>query len=133
MKQAITRKILKKIVVIVDGSEMVYQDRIVLCASSSYEKKYYFNSDFSSLPKQIQDELKISCVLYTEEVGGILTLEFEENGELKLVVTADEGDLLFDEIGSELKIKQMREQKRDLWESLELYYKTFFLGEEIEK
>ena len=39
----------------------MYQDRVVLCGASSYEKKYYLNEDFKALPQQIQDELKIMC------------------------------------------------------------------------
>ena len=35
----------------------MYQDRVVLCGASSYEKKYYLNEDFKALPQQIQDEL----------------------------------------------------------------------------
>ena len=52
----------------------MYQDRVVLCGASSYEKKYYLNEDFKALPQQIQDELKIMCVLFTEDIGGVLTL-----------------------------------------------------------
>lgn len=110
----------------------MYQDRVVLCGASAYEQKYYLNEDFKSLPSQIQDELKIMCVLFTEDVGGVLTLVFEENGELLLEVSADEGDLLYDEIGSELKIRQIQKEKAELLQSLELYYKVFFLGEEVE-
>ena len=109
----------------------VYQENVVLCASSAYEHKYYLNEDFEQLPEQIKDELKIMCVLYTEDVGGILTLEFDDEGNLNLKVTADEGDLLFDEIGSVLKIKQIQQQKEELLESLETYYRVFFLDEEI--
>lgn len=47
----------------------MYQDRVVLCASSAYEKKYYINEDFQALPEQIKNELKIMCVLFTEDVG----------------------------------------------------------------
>ena len=72
------------------------------------------------------------CVLYTEDVGGILTLEFDEKGNLEFKVTSEEGDYLFDEIGSVLKIKQYQEEKRELREALELYYRVFFLGEEVE-
>ena len=89
------------------------------------------NEDFEQLPQQIKDELKIMCVLYTEDVGGILELEFDEEGNLNLKVTADEGDLLFDEIGSVLKIKQIQQEKAELLESLEMYYRVFFLDEEI--
>lgn len=48
--------------------------RIVLCGANSYEQKYYFNPDFKMLPKSVQEELHILCVLYTEDVGGILPL-----------------------------------------------------------
>lgn len=108
----------------------MYQENVILCASSSYEQKYYLSEDFESLPDAIKDELKIMCVLYTEDIGGVLTLEFDEEGSLSFNVTADEGDLLFDEIGSVLKIKQLQNNKSELLESLELFYKIFFLGEE---
>ena len=83
-------------------------ENVVLCASNSYEKKYYFNPDFDKLPEDIKNELKIMCVLFTEEVGGILDLEFD-----------DDGTLLF---------KKNQYEKRELLESLEMFYKVFFLG-----
>ena len=92
-------------------------------------KSFILTKIFSSLPQNIQDELQIMCVLFTEDVGGVLTLEFDENGTLDLKVSADENDLLFDEIGSALKIKQLQNDKRELFEALEMYYKVFFLGE----
>ena len=107
-------------------------DTKVLCGAKSYEQKYYFNQEFSSLPQSVKDELHIMCVLYTEDVGGILTLEFDDSGTLEFKVTAPEEDYLFDEIGSVLKIKQYQEEKREMLESLELYYRTFFLGEDLD-
>ena len=109
------------------------QDRIVLCGANSYEQKYYFNEQFSNLPENIRQELQIMCVLYTEDVGGILTLEFEEDGTLEFKVTAEESDYLFDEIGSVLKIKQYQMEKRELLEALEMYYRVFYLGEGIDE
>ena len=76
----------------------MYQDKIVLCGANSYEEKFYMNPDFDNLPQHIKDELKIMCVLYVHDVGGILTLVFEENGELEFEVTSAEGDPMFDEI-----------------------------------
>lgn len=108
----------------------MYQDKVVLCASSAYEKKYWMNEDFKALPEQIQKELKIMCVLFTEDVGGILSLEYEEEGTLTFRVEKDDEDLLYDEIGSVLKIKQLQRDKAELLEALELYYKVFFLGED---
>lgn len=106
----------------------MFDDKTVLCVSNSYEEKFYLNDNFSSLPQDIKNELKIMCVIYTEEIGGILSLEFDEEGNLEFAVQAEEDDFLFDEIGSVLKIKQLREVKRELLEALETYYKVFFLS-----
>lgn len=111
----------------------MYQENIVLCGASVYEKKFYLNDDFASLPEQVKEELKIMCVLFTEDVGGVLTLEFDDDGNLELSVSAADGDILFDEIGSGLKIKQLQQQKKELFEALETYYKVFFLGEDVEE
>lgn len=110
----------------------MYQENIVLCASSAYDKKYFLNEDFNGLPGHIKEELKIMCVLYTEDVGGILNLEYEEDGTLIFQVTANENDPSFDEIGSVLKIKELQRTKAELLESLELFYKVFFLNEDIQ-
>ncbi|NCB92896.1 MAG: hypothetical protein EOM40_10125 [Clostridia bacterium] len=110
----------------------MYSDRIVLCGASAYEHKYYFNQDFDALPQQIKNDLQIMCVMYTEEISGILTLEFDEEGSLQFKTEALEADAMYDEIGSVLRIKEIQKEKRELLESLELYYKVFFLGEEIE-
>lgn len=104
-------------------------EKIVLCASSKYEQKYYLNQDFEGLPEEIKKELKIMCVLFTEDIGGILTLEFDEDGTLNMITQAYDEDLLYDEIGSVLKIKQLREEKKDLFQSLEMYFKVFYLDE----
>ena len=109
----------------------MYKDRVVLCGASAYEQKYYFNEDFASLPQSVQDELHIMCVLYTEEIGGVLTLEFDEDGNLQFQTEALEADAMFDEIGSVLRIKYLRNKKRELLESLETYYRVFFLGEDV--
>lgn len=108
----------------------MYQDTIVLCGSSAYEQKYYLNENFEGLPQAIKDELKIMCVLFTEDVGGILTLMFEEDGTLVFQTEAEEGDLLYDEIGSVLLVKKLQQEKQELMESLELYFKVFFLNED---
>ena len=109
----------------------MYEEKIVLCGANSYEKRFYINPDFESLPDSIKDELKVMCVLYTEDVGGILTLVYEENGELCFEVTTEENDFTFDEIGSRLKIKELQRTKSELLEALQLYYKVFFLGEDM--
>ena len=106
-------------------------DKVVLCGASSYEQKYYFNQDFKALPDHIKKELQIMCVLFTEDIGGVLTMEFTPEGELEFKVQADDKDYLFDEIGSGLKIRQYQREKKELLESLELYYRVVFLGDSL--
>ena len=69
-----------------------------------------------------------NVVLFTEEVGGILDMEFDEEGNLLFKSTADEEDLLYDDIACGLLVKKNQYEKRDLLESLEMFYKVFFLG-----
>ena len=108
-------------------------EEMVLCAASSYEQKYYLNPEFESLPEAVKQELQIMCVLYTADVGGVLLLVFDENGNLELEVEHNEGDFSFDEIGSVLKIKELQNTKEELFKSLEMFYKVFYLGEEMEE
>ena len=107
-------------------------ENVVLCGANSYEQKYYLNENFKKLPQNIKDELQIMCVIYTEEVGGILTLEYEEDGTLIFRSVADDMDYYYDEISAGLKIRQMQREKKEFVESLELYYRVFYLGEKVD-
>lgn len=106
----------------------MYQGEIILCSASKYTEMYYLNEDFENLPPAVKKELRIMCTLFTEDVGGILMLVFDEAGNLNLLTQAAEEDILYDEIGSALKIKQIRIEKKELFEQLELYFQTFFLS-----
>ena len=105
---------------------------VVLCASNAYNKRFYLNEQFNGLPSSIKEELQILCVLYTEDVGGILELIFDEDGNLEFRTSYEENDFFYDEIGSVLKIKQYQNVKRELLESIETYYRIVFLGEGLE-
>ncbi len=107
------------------SNSAIENDDNVLCVSSVYEQKYYFNKRFAKLPEIIQNELQIMCVMFTEEVGGELILEFDEDGTLLLRVSCDEGDILYDDISSGLKIRQIQRDNNELFEQLEQFYKAF--------
>lgn len=104
-------------------------EEVVLCVSNAYNQKYYLNPNFSELPSSIKEELQILCVLFTEDVGGVLEVVFDEDGELEFRTSYEENDFFYDEIGSVLKIKQYRNEKRELLEAIETYYRIRFLGE----
>jgi len=106
--------------------------RIVLCGANAYERKYYFNEKFSRIPESIKEELHIICVLFTEEVGGVFTIVFEEDGSVSLETDAYEDDILYDEISSGLLVREIRMQRQELLESLSLYYRVFILHEPVD-
>lgn len=109
--------------------ETMADGRIVLCGSNAYEKKYYFNPAFAKIPESIKEELRIICVLFTEEIGGVFTIVFEEDGSISLETDAAEEDILYDEIGSGLLVREVRNSRQDLFEALSMYYKVFVLKE----
>lgn len=97
-------------------------EKNVLCVANSYIEKFYLNEEFRKLPEEVQKTLQILCVEYTEEVGGILLLRFDEEGHLQLETITEDGDYLYDEIGAELKIRSIEKRYGELFEKLELYY-----------
>ena len=107
--------------------------RIVLCGANAYEQKYYFNEKFNGIPQSIKDELHVISVLFTEEVGGVFTIVFEEDGSISLETNAEESDLLYDEISSGLLVGEIRRNRQEMFASLQLYYRVFSLGETLEE
>ena len=108
------------------------RERIVVCGANAYEQKYYFNPQFDRIPQSLKEELRIICVLFTQEAGGIFTMVFDEEGELTFETQADEFDITYDEVSSGLLIGEIRRNRAELLESLSLYYKVFICGESID-
>ena len=105
---------------------------VVLCAASAYEQKYYFNGNFSRIPGDIKDQLHIICVLFTEDIGGIILFIFDEEGHLQIRTQAKDSDYQYDEIGAALEVKEIQRQRRDILNGLELYYRAVFLHENLD-
>ena len=100
---------------------------MVLCGANAYEQKYYFNEQLAGIPESVKEELHVICVLFTEEVGGIFTIVFEEDGSVSFETDAAQDDLLYDEIGSGLLVGEIRRNRQELLASLQLYYRVFIL------
>ena len=104
-------------------------ENLVLCGANSYVEKYYFNEQFSGLPEAVKQELQIMCVLFTEDIGGVLILEFTPEGSLEFRVEAEENDYLFDEIVTNMPVRgKMTKEELD-W----LYARFFDKATEILK
>ena len=85
---------------------MSEREEVVLCGASAYNKKFYLNQDFKGLPDSIKDEY----------------------GNLEFRTSSDENDLLYDEIGCGLKIRELQRTKEELLRALEMYYKVLYIG-----
>mgnify|MGYP000699649000 FL=1 len=107
------------------------QEKMVLCGANSYDMKYYFNEKFNGIPESVKNELHILCVLFTEEVGGIFTIGFDEEGNVLLETNADDDDIYYDDISSGLMVAEVRRPRRELLESLSIYYRVFILKEDF--
>lgn len=105
--------------------------RIVLCGSNAYEKKYYFNPLFDSVPESVKEELHIICVLFTEEAGGVFLIVFEPDGSISMETEAAEEDILYDDITAGLLVSVIRRHRQTLFEELQLFYRVFVLKEDI--
>ncbi len=106
-------------------------EKTVICGANAYEGKYYLNPEFAGIPESIKKELNIICVLFTEEVGGIITLGFDEEGELEITTQAFDEDYLYDDIAAGLLVNKIRATKHELFESLNLFYRVIVLKEDI--
>ncbi len=104
---------------------------VVVCGANAYEEKYYFNQQFEKMPESVREELRIICVLFTQEVGGLITIGFDKDGELKITTQAADEDYYYDEIAAGLLVGKIRNTRQELLESLELFYKVFILKEDI--
>lgn len=107
------------------------RESAILCVANSYNKKYYLNPAYSAFPEGIKEELQIACVVFTEAVGGIITLFFDDEGNLTIATSAEDYDPSYDEIGADLKVKELRSEKADLFSAIETYYKVKVLGQPL--
>lgn len=100
----------------------------VLCAASAYTEKYFFNEAHKILPEDVQDELKKLAVIFTNEIGGILTIGFDADGEVSLEIGHDDGDYLYDEIEAELAARAAEREHEELFAQLGEYYRQFVMA-----
>lgn len=97
----------------------------VLCGANASNMKFYFNEEaYGILPKAVKEELKILCVLYCADVGGAITLSFDEENKLRITTLSP-----IDEIGAELKVKAMQSENREFFEKLEEFAGALANGE----
>lgn len=105
------------------------EDKIVLSAANCLEQKFFIEPKFSKLPDTIKEELQVICVTLAEKLGCIFMIGFYvADGEIYFETVQYDDDLNFDYIGSELEIKRIVKQHKELINSLTLWYQVVILG-----
>ncbi len=109
--------------------------RQVIIASSSYEEKYYFNEEFKDLPEAVKEDLIKIAVSFVEEVGGTFNIGFdvEDNVEIYVEASADEEDILYDEIGSRLILGRIEKEYKEFFEALTKWYTMVYIKKYTDK
>ncbi|MEG1000117.1 MAG: DUF6145 family protein [Cellulosilyticaceae bacterium] len=97
--------------------------QLVICASP-YQHKYYFEPTFEDIPSTIKEELIEAVSEMAEKINGIISIRFNEMGEIFIDQTSEE-NILVDEIGAELEVKKFQVEKRELIKSLKMWYMIY--------
>ena len=105
----------------------------VLCGANSYIEKFFFNPRFQNLPEEVKESLQKIAVVFTEDIGGVFLMQFDEEGKLEIASIKEEDDYLYDAIGAELKRKQILKDYKDLFSKLEEYYAGLLQIESLER
>lgn len=109
-------------------------EKTLLVAVSPYTQQYYFNEKFQELPDSIKEELRVRIAVIAEKVNAIISLYFDEKGEIVFEMRYED-PMLYDDIGAELELKQLQTKEYELFKALKLWYKVYQTeeGEEIRK
>lgn len=99
-------------------------ERTIVISASPYNHKYYFEPKYNDIPSEIQEELIESIAAIAEKVNAIISLGFDEVGQIFIEQTSDES-VFADDIGAELEIKKFQKEKGELLKSLQLWYMIY--------
>lgn len=96
----------------------------ILISVSPYVQKYYINETFTDLPEDIKETLRAKLAVIAEKAHAIITLGFNENGEIYLEYKYE--DLSYvDEIGVELRMKKFQQEEGELLKAIKVWYMIY--------
>lgn len=102
---------------------------IPIIVSNSYIKKYYLDERLNVLPKEVKDALKILFVKLTEEVGGVATVNFDNDTyEIFTEIGKNDDDFMFDEINATYKLSKIERENEKIFDDIATFCKFKFNG-----
>lgn len=99
-------------------------DKQLIVCISAFEHKYFYNPEFEDIPSEIKQELVEATAHIAEQVNGIISVGFYQNGTVYIEQTLQD-NILVDEIGADLEIKRFQKEKKELIKSLTMWYMVY--------
>lgn len=107
----------------------IHNDLTPIIVSNSYIKKYYLDSRLEILPKEVKDEVKRTLMKFTEEVGGIVLVMYDNvDNKIFFRVSKVDDDISYDEINASYKLSKLERENAETFEQIAEFCKFKFNG-----
>ena len=101
------------------------ENELIIAVSNQYIMKYYSDGLINALPEDLQDQIKLILVGFTEECGGILELVYNtEFNDITFKTYSEDIDFTYDEIEAKYKLSKLEKEYESFWEELAKYIKA---------
>ena len=101
------------------------ENELIIAVSNQYIMKYYSDGLINALPEDLQDQIKLILVGFTEECGGILELVYNtEFNDITFKTYSEDIDFTYDEIEAKYKLSKLEKEYESFWVELAKYIKA---------
>ena len=101
------------------------KNELIIAVSNQYIMKYYSDGLINALPEDLQDQIKLILVGFTEECGGILELIYNnEFNDITFKTYSEDIDFTYDEIEAKYKLSKLEKEYESFWAELAKYIKS---------
>ena len=101
------------------------ENELIIAVSNQYIMKYYSDDLINALPQDLQDQIKLILVGFTEECGGILELVYNtEFNDITFKTYSEDIDFTYDEIEAKYKLSKLEKEYESFWVELAKYIKA---------
>ena len=109
------------------------ENELIIAVSNQYIMKYYSDALINALPQDLQDQIKLILVGFTEECGGILELIYNNDfNDITFKSYSEDIDFTYDEIEAKYKLSKLEKEYESFWVELAKYIKASIEQQEKE-
>ena len=113
----------------INNQDDTHNELTPIIISNSYIKKYYLDNRLEVLPKEIKNEVKKELMKFTEEVGGIILVMYDNiDSKIFFRVAKVDDDIGFDEINANYKLSKLERENAETFDQIAEFCKFKFNG-----